>query len=380
MVEYRKRNSAFLGGDLVNKAYKYRIYPNAAQRELFAKTFGCVRFIYNRMLADKISYYQETGKMLATTPAPYKKEFPWLSEVDAMALCNAQMQLQTAYRNFFRDKSIGFPKFRSKKVQNNAYTTNCINGNIAIIGSCLKLPKAGLVKAKFHRQISDGQRIKSVTVSMEATGEYYASILTEYESDVPTIALDWTNALGLDYSSSHFYVDSEGASADMPHYYRKAEAALAKEQRKLSRMVKGSSNYQKQKRVVAKLHAKVRNQRKDWQHKESRKIADNWDIVCVEDINLKDMAQGLCLAKATNDNGFGQLRTYLAYKLAERGKKLITINKWYPSSKLCGNCGAINTELTLADRSWICPSCGRMIERDHNAAINIRDAGLAMIA
>ena len=195
--------------------------------------------------------------------------------------------------------------------------------------------------------------------------------------------LPFTNpekALGLDYSSPHFYVDSEGFVAEMPHHYRNAEHALAREQRKLSGMVKGSSNYQKQKRIVAKLHTKIRNQRKDWQHKESRKIAANWDIVCVEDINLKGMAQGLHLAKATNDNGFGQFRTYLAYKLAERGKKLITIDKWYPSSKLCRKCGVTNTELTLADRIWTCPSCGSLIERDHNAAINIRNAGLEMIA
>lgn len=364
----------------MNKAYKYRIYPNAVQREQFAKTFGCVRFIYNKMLADKIAYYHETGEMLSTTPAQYKKEYPWLAEVDSLALCNAQLHLQNAYRNFFRDKKIGFPKFHSRKSQRNSYTTNVVQNNIAIIGSYLKLPKAGLVKTKFHRQIPKDHKIKSVTISMSADGKYYASVLTEYETDVPSIALSPEKALGLDYSSPHFYVDSEGNTAQMPHYYREAECTLAREQRKLSRMVKGSSNYQKQKLVVAKLHAKVRNQRKDWQHKVSRKIADKWDIVCVEDINLKGMAQGLHLAKATNDNGFGQFRTYLTYKLAEQGKMLITIDKWYPSSKLCVKCGVINMELTLADRNWTCPSCGSLIDRDHNAAINIRNAGLTMIA
>lgn len=363
----------------MNKAYKYRIYPNAFQRELFAKTFNCVRFIYNRMLEDKIAYYQATGKMLATTPAAYKKEFPWLAEVDSLALCNAQMQLQTAYHNFFRDKSIGFPKFRSKKAQKNSYTTNCINDNIAIMGNCLKLPKVGLVKAMFHRQIPKEHKIKGVTISMEATGKYYASILTVYKAEAPAIELDSSKVLGLDYSSPHFYIDSEGHSADMPHYCRDAETALSREQRKLSKMVRGSSNYQKQKKVISKLYERIRNQRKDWQHKESRKIADNWDIVCVEDINLKVMAQGLHLAKATNENGFGKFRTYLAYKLAEQGKKLITIDKWYPSSKLCPKCGAINAELTLADRNWVCQFCGAEHNRDHNAAINIRNAGLAML-
>lgn len=364
----------------VNKAYKYRIYPNPSQRKLFAKTFGCVRFIYNRMLADKVAYYQKTGKLLTTTPAQYKDEFPWLKEVDSMALCNAQMQLQAAYRNFFRNKKIGFPKFHSKKAQKNTYTTNYINGNIAFVGNALKLPKVGLIKIKLHRQIPTNYKIKSVTVSMEATNKYYASILTEYEDEVPALVLDTNKALGMDYSSPHFYVDSEGRTGDMPHYYRKAEATLAREQRKLSKMIKGSSNYQKQKQVIAKIYARIRNQRKDWQHKESRKIADSWDIVCIEDINLIGMAQGLHLAKATNDNGFGQFRTYLAYKLAEQGKKLITIDKWHPSSKQCCNCGFINAALILKDRHWICPSCHTKHNRDINAAINIRNAGLAIIA
>ncbi len=361
------------------KAYKYRIYPDAEQKALFSKTFGCVRFIYNRMLADKIMHYQKTGKMLFNSPTPYKKEFPWLCEVDSIALFNAQLQLQAAYRNFFRDKRVGFPKFRSKKSKKNSYTTNCINGNIAIIGSFLKLPKVGLVKARFHRQIPHECRIKSVTISVSADGRFYASILTQYEAAIPVQTLDTNKALGLDYSSPHFYVDSEGRIADMPHYFRDAEALLAREQRKLSKMVRGSANYQKQMKKLAKIHVKIQNQRKDWQHKESRMIADNWDIVCVEDINLKNMSQRLNLSKATYDNGFGQFRAMLKYKLTERGKMLITIDKWYPSSKLCQYCGFINEELSLSDRKWSCPSCGCMLDRDYNAAINIRKAGLAMI-
>lgn len=292
----------------MNKAYKFRAMPNAEQRVLFAKTVGCARFIYNRLLADKIAYYKETGKMLTNTPAQYKDEFPFLREVDSMALCNAQIQVQTAYKNFFRDKSIGFPKFRSKKSSRKAYTTNWIKGNIAVVGGSLKLPKMGLVRVKFHRQIPEGYRIKSVTFSQEPSGKYYVSILTEYETDIPERTLDTTKALGLDYSSPHFYVDSQGVEADMPHFYRLAEQRLAQ------------------------------------------------------------------------DNGFGQFRTFLAYKLAERGKKLITIDKWFPSSKLCHNCGYINDGLTLSDRVWVCPSCGETILRDVNAALNIRDTGVAQIA
>ena len=364
----------------MNKAYKFRAMPNAEQRVLFAKTVGCARFVYNRMLADKIAYYKETGKMLHNTPAQYKDEFPFLREVDSMALCNAQIQVQTAYKNFFRDKSIGFPKFRSKKSSRKTYTTNWIKGNIAVVGNFLKLPKMGLVRVKFHRQIPEGCRIKSVTFSQEPSGKYYVSILTEYEADILERTLDTDKALGLDYSSPHFYVDSQGVEADMPHFYRQAERRLAREQRKLSKMVKGSANYQKQKRRIALVHEKVRNQRKDWQHKRSRELADKWDIICVEDINYKGMSCSLRLGKATQDNGFGQFRTVLSYKLAERGKKLVTIDKWFPSSKLCRHCGYINDGLVLSDRVWVCPSCGETILRDENAAINIRNAGVALIA
>lgn len=229
----------------MNKAYKFRAMPNAEQRILFAKTVGCTRFVYNRMLADKIAHYKKTGEMLHNTPAQYKVEFPFLREADSMALCNAQMQLQTAYKNFFRDKSIGFPKFRSKKVSRKAYTTNCINGNISVVGNFLKLPKMGLVRVKFHRQIPECHKIKSVTFSQDPSGKYYVSILTEYEANIPERTLDTGKALGLDYSSPYFYVDSQGVEADMPNFYRRAEQRLVREQRKLSKMVRGSSNYQK---------------------------------------------------------------------------------------------------------------------------------------
>lgn len=364
----------------MNKAYKFRALPNAEQRELFAKTVGCARFVYNRMLADKISHYKATGKMLQTTPAQYKDEFPWLREVDSLALCNAQLQVQTAYKNFFRDKSIGFPKFRSKKSSRKAYTTNAINGNISVKDGCLKLPKMGLMRVKFHRQIPDNHKIKSVTFSQEASGKYYVSILTEYEADVQAPKLDINKTIGLDYSSPHFYVDSQGVEADMPHFYRLSEERLAREQRKLSHMKKGSSNYQKQKRKVALAHEKVRNQRKDWQHKKSLELSNQWDIICVEGIDYKGMSGSLRLGKSTLDNGFGQFRTFLAYKLAERGKKLITIDKWFPSSKLCRHCGYVNADLTLSDRMWVCPSCGETILRDVNAAINIRNQGRSMLA
>ncbi len=363
-----------------NKAYKFRLYPDAEQRVLFAKTFGCARFVYNRMLKDKIEYYQSTGKMLHNTPAPLKEEFPWLMEVDSLALANAQLQLQTAYKNFFREKSIGFPKFRSKKSGRKSYTTNNQKGTIRMEGGKLRLPKVGFVRMKQHREIPEGYSIKSVTILQDPSGKYYASILTEYERVDLNVILDADNAVGLDYSSPHFYVASDGEKADTPQFYREAEKKLAREQRKLSRMTKGGSNWKKQKIKVARAHEKVRFQRKDWQHKKSAELAEKYDYICVEDINLKGMAQSLNLAKATNDNGFGQFREFLSYKLAERGKKLITIDKWFPSSIVCHCCGYVNEELTLATREWTCPCCGEHHDRDINAAINIREQGLSLIA
>jgi putative transposase len=361
-----------------NKAYKFRLYPNTEQKTLFAKTFGCVRFVYNRLLADKIAHYNETGKMLHNTPAPLKKEYAWLREVDSLALANAQLHLQAAFRNSFRDKSVGFPQFKNKKSGRQSYTTNNQKGSVRIEDGRLRLPKVGFVRMKQHREIPDGHTIKSVTISREPSGKYYASILTEYEADIPDIILDPENSLGLDYSSPHFYKDSKNNSADMPHFYREAEDHLAREQRKLSKMVKGSSNYQKQKIRVANAHEKVRSCRLDWQHKESKKLADSYDYICIEDIDYQGMAQGLHLAKATNDNAFGQFRNLLAYKMAERGKKLIVIDKWYPSSKTCRFCGRINHDLQLGQSEWDCP-CGAHLLRDHNAAINIRNKGLEIL-
>ena len=363
---------------VANKAYKFRLYPTKEQEIMFVKTFGCVRFIYNKMLADKIEFYKETKQKLNNTPAQYKKEYEWLKEVDSLALANAQMNLQTAYNNFFRSPKVGFPKFKSKKRNKNSYTTNNQNGTVSIVENNLKLPKIGFVKMKQHRRIPDNQKIKSATITKTPSGKYYVSILVEYEQQIPDIQLDKNKALGLDYASHSFYVDSQGREADYPKFYRNAQNILAKEQRKLSHMKFGSNNYQKQKIRVARVQEHIANQRKDWIHKLSTHLANEYDYICVEDINMQNMAQSLNLGKSTNDNGFGMFRTILAYKLADRGKKLIKIDKWFPSSKMCRFCGTINKNLTLADRIWTC-ECGKTLNRDENAAINIMNVGLSMV-
>ena len=364
---------------VANKAYKFRLYPNEEQKVLFAKTFGCVRFIYNQMLSDKIVYYKETGMKLNNTPAQYKKEFDWLKEVDSLALANAQMNLQTAYNNFFRTPKVGFPKFKSKKRNKDSYTTNNQNGTVSIIDKKLRLPKIGLVKMVQHRIISDNEKIKSATITRTPSGKYYVSILVEYDKIIPEIELSKDKMIGLDYASHSFYVDSQGRKADYPKFYRKAQDKLARGQRKLSHMKYGSNNYQKQRMIVAKVQEHIANQRKDWIHKLSTKLANEYDIVCVEDINMQNMARSLKLGKSTNDNGFGMFRDILSYKLLDRGKVLVKIDKWFPSSKLCRHCGTINSELTLSDRVWTC-SCGATINRDENAAINILNEGLRMLS
>lgn len=345
---------------------------------MLAKTFGCVRFIYNRMLSDKIKYYEETKQKLNNTPAQYKKEFEWLKEVDSLALANAQMNLQTAYNNFFRSPKVGFPKFKSKKSNRRSYTTNCVNGNIVVENGCLKLPKIGFVKLKQHRFIPTDYKLKSVTVSQTPSGKYYASVLFEYENQVQE--QDLHNFLGLDFSMHELYKDSNGNEPQYPRYYRQAEKRLKREQRKLSHMQKGSKNRDKQRIKVAKLHEKVANQRKDFLHKQSRQITNAYDCVCIEDLDMKAMSQALNFGKSVSDNGWGMFVTFLKYKLEELGKRLIKVDKFFASSQICNVCGYKNTATkNLSIRAWDCPECGTHHDRDINAAINIRNEGMRIV-
>jgi putative transposase len=221
--------------------------------------------------------------------------------------------------------------------------------------------------------------IKSATISKTPTGKYYISILVEVEAKIKPVEPMLETVVGLDYSSKSLFVDSEANHADYPKFYRQAEDKLKKAGRKLSKRQKGSKNREKQRRKVAKLHEKVANQRKDFLHKLSRQIANAYTAVAIEDLNMRGMAQSLNLAKSTNDNGFGMLKTFLAYKLAEQGKPLVVIDKWFPSSKMCRFCTNENKELTLSDRTWTCSHCGAELDRDINAAINIKNEGCRLL-
>lgn len=361
----------------MNKAYKFRIYPSTEQAILIQKTFGCVRFVYNHMLHDKIEHYKQTKEDLPVTPAKYKNDFPWLKEVDSLALTSAWRQLKAAYQNFFKRPECGFPKFKSKRHPKKSYTTNCVNQNIRLEGNTLRLPKLSLVKVKQHREIPEGWTLKSVTVSQSATGKYYASILFEYESQVTEQELK--TFLGLDFSMKELYVDSEGHYGNYPRFYRKSEERLGKEQRKLSHMEKGSSNYKKQRQKVAKIHEKIRNQRKDFLHKESRWMVEAYDGICIEDLDMRAMSKAFHFGKSVHDNGWGMFTTFLSYKLAEAGKRLIKVDRFFPSSQLCSNCGYQNKEVKdLSVREWVCPVCEKRHDRDVNAAINIKNEGMRL--
>ena len=363
---------------IVNKAYRYRIYPTTEQKMMFAKTFGCVRFIYNKMLSDRIDYYKETGQKLHNTPAQYKEEFPWLKEVDSLALANAQMNLNKAYSHFWNDSQhFGKPRFKSKKNCRASYSTNNQKGSVRIEGHKVKLPKVGWVKLCQHRPLPENSIIKTVTISQTPSGKYYISMLVEYENQIlPVIPKTF---LGLDFAMHGLYVASDEEDAKYPDFLRTAEKRLAKAQRKLSKKQKGSHNREKQRLRVAILHEKVANQRRDFLHKKARYLADRYDAIGIEDISVKAMAKRkkggkFSFGKSVADNGWNMFTNMLEYKLAWQGKKLIKIDKWYPSSQLCHVCGYQNHETKdLSVREWDCPKCGSHHNRDKNAAINIRE-------
>lgn len=295
----------------MNKAYKFRIYPNEVQKEKIEKTFSCVRFIFNKMLTDKIEHYEHTGKKLINTPAQYKKEFPWLKEVDSLALANAQMHLQAAYERFFKNPALGLPKFKSRKHTKKTYTTNCVNGNIVIQNGLLKLPKIGFIRIKLHREIPDDYKLKSVTVICDAGGNYHASVLYEYELEEQAAVPE--SIIELEYSDKFLYADGNGMVVDYPENIRKMTVKLRREMNKLSHMNYKSKNRAKQRIKVDKLKERFYHQRDDFLHKQSRQIANAYDTVYV-----KEPVGGV-------ESGFGwsMFKFFLKYKLAGQGKSFI---------------------------------------------------------
>ena len=354
------------------KAYKYRIYPTQEQAELINKTIGCARFVYNALLADAKKQYEETGKSKIKTPASLKSEYEWLKEVDSLALCNSQLHIQTAYKNFF-NKTARFPEFHSKHRSKQSYTTNNINDNIRIEKGKLKLPKLGLVKIVLHRFYKGS--IKSVTVSRTPTNKYFASILTEQIPEIIEKDTTQEKILGIDMSYKELAVYSDGTKAKYPMYYRKAQRKLAHTQRNFSLTQKGSKRHEKARLRVAKVYEKISNQRKDFLEKESAKIVREYDVVVIEKLNMRSMAnKGMKNGKTVNDIGFGMFKEMLRYKISNNLGKLIEADKFYPSSQLCSKCGFKNIAVkNLNIREWDCPQCGIHHDRDVNAAINLKN-------
>lgn len=366
----------------MHKAYKFRIYPTACQEKLISQTFGCVRLVYNYYLAHKTQTYEETRKSVSYSKCAadltiLKREKPFLKEVDSIALQQALRHLDTAFQNFFRDKSVGYPRYKSKKNHHDSYSSVCVNHNIRLESGFLILPKVGKVKIKQHREIPADYVLKSVTVSRTPTGKYYVSILFEYETVVNS--KDIENAIGLDFSMQNLFVSSEDEiqpDSNFLHYYRRSLEKLAKEQRILSHRKKGSKRYYKQRKKVAILHEKIANQRKDYLHKLSRQIANVYDLICVENLNMQAMSKALHFGKSVADNAWGIFLRFLEYKLEELGKQLVKVDKWFASSKLCHECGHVYEDLTLSMRTWECPVCHCIHDRDKNAALNIKREGL----
>ena len=364
-----------------NIAYRYRAYPDEAQEILLAKTFGCARFLWNKMLCDIKAYYEKEHKTRYPTPAQYKGDYEWLKEVDSLALANVQLQLKKAFQSFFKDKKIGYPNFKSKHHNTRSYTTNLVNGNIMVLDRFIRLPKLGEIKIKKHRNAPEDYKLKSVTVTKEPSDKYYVSVLYEYESQV-IAHNDIEKTIGLDFAMNGLYVDSEGACAEMPHFLRISEKRLKKAQQKLSRMyVKGkkkqSNRYDRQKHRVAILHEKIRHQRADFLHKESRKLVDAYDCIGMEDLDMKGMSQSLHFGKSISDNGWGMFTYMLSYKAQMAGKHVIKADRTFPSSQICHVCGYRNPlTKNLTVREWDCPACGAHHDRDHNAAINLKTEAL----
>jgi putative transposase len=359
------------------KAFKYRIYPTSEQSVLLAKSFGCARWFYNYALNRTPVTYKETGKGLSRNEIikllpGLKQEYEWLTEAPSQVLQQAALNLSSAFLNFFEGRA-KYPNFKKKQNrQSIRFPQGC-----KLQDDALKLPKIGDVHCKVSRQ-PEGT-LKSVTVSVNPSSEYFVACLYDDGKDLPEKSTEG-KAIGIDVGLTHYAITSDGSKHGNPKFYRKYEKRLAKRQKQLSRKVKRSNNRNKARVKVAKVHAKITRCREDFLHKLSRKLVDENQVICVENLAVKNMVKNHNLAKSISDAGWGQFCTMLKYKSEWEGKTYIEVDRFYPSSKTCNSCLNRVDSLSLDIRNWQCPKCGVLHDRDINAARNIRDEGLRILA
>ncbi len=367
---------------MLHKAVKVRLYPTLEQEVVLAQHFGCARWWWNFALNKSIETYRDTGKGLgrsalnALLPKLKKdEETAWLADCYSQVLQAVTLNLTTAYKNFFEGRA-RFPRFKSKPGRQSIQYPQYVQ----VIGDALKLPgKVGIVKAKIHRTIEG--TIKTVTISKEPSGKYYASILTEVEGENPIPSTEG-KVIGIDLGLKHFAITSDGSKVskyDNPRHLAKHEKNLKRKQKKLARKQKGSNSRHKYRKVVARVYERMSNSRQDFLHKLSKKLVNENQVVVVENLHVKGMVRNHNLAKAISDVGWGMFTNFLAYKLEKKGGKFVEIDRWFPSSKLCSNCYYQVEEMPLDVREWTCPHCGIHHDRDGNAATNIREEGIRLL-
>ncbi|WP_214751445.1 RNA-guided endonuclease TnpB family protein [Exiguobacterium sp. s40] len=356
------------------KGYKYRLHPTVAQAEFLVRTIGCARFIYNKLLEDRIAIYEEAKagdgpKRKLPTPASYKPLFPFLCEADSLALANAKLHLDAAFAKFFAGTA-GFPVFKSRRKSRASYTTNNQHGTIRIEAGKVRLPKVGFIRFTQHRDF-DGE-IRSATVSMTRTGKFFVSLLVE-QDDEPWVPAGHT--VGIDLGLEHFATMTNDALVTEkianPRNLRQAEARLKRAQRALSRKKPGSRNREKARLLLAKKHEQVKNRRNDFLHKLSRRIVDENQVVVVETLRPREMMQNRRLAKSIGDAGWGEFVRQMEYKCKFYGRTLIKADPWFASTQVCSACGENGGRKGLHIREWTCAACGAHHDRDVNASLNL---------